>query len=352
MMPASSPVYAPDKSLPERYGLVIRSIDYPEFHQMDPKKEKAILDNFEVKRKALEKAVNDLFDKLIEQRDKRAKIGLPFTQQQMVEWWGSNGDSLDVPSKQYEDASRAFLGTLDPNGPITSSVRSYVDAANAAAKSQFAANLFSYEGSSASLQAMFNEGKAAEKEGKCDKGWTYNKKTVSEVTTQSSWGASASYGLFVSVGVNSSTFENIINADGTSVSLQFCSVSWLPISPGSWYSSMLLDLLKRGSLSLQKTAILKQSELFGEKGWLTRIPVGVVVAYKPRIEAKVTADYKRTFDQSWSGSGGIGIGPFRVGGSAGGSRHEKKDDHADGSFSISGYGDELFILAVISKIIP
>lgn len=353
VIPPWGPIWAsgPD-SLSERYGFVVEAIDPPPAKNVDPKVKAAALRTYEAKHKALKKAVKELQGELAAEKKNREDQGIPFPLKDRLEWWSKNGGSLTRPLSEYQDAANALAKTIDPNSPIFNAIDTYRTAQKAAAGNNITPGAFPYKGSELSLKALIDAGKAADASNSCTGGWTFNKSTSVQQSTSSSWGATGSYGAFISVGGSGSHSEDMLKEDGTYISILFCSLGYIEIAPDGWYSSGLLDLINNGQLKLQASSTLATRKLFGEKGWLSRIPVGVIVAYKPKIQAKLSSTYSKTVVNSWNAGGSVGFGPFRFGGSGGGSSREQAKENQDGSYTFPAPGDQPYIIAVISKEIP
>ena len=339
-------------SLPEHYGWVIDGLDYPPAVGVTGEQKKKVLKAYDKSVNELYAAVNKLQGDLEKEIERRKKLGQDFTLQQQTVWWSTHGNVLTTPMENYDDAVRAFEATIDPNWNLHDAAEAFRSARKAAATNTLTPGAYPYDGSAASLATLIENGKKAETDKQCTTGWDFNKTLHSQDTSSLSWGANASYGPFISVQGGMSTFTEDVADDGTYVSIKFCSIAYIPVQPTSWYRKDVLDLVKSGSVKIRADSLLANQVLFGENGWLPRETVGVIAAYRPMITAKLTAAASHTFDQKWNGSGGIGIGPLRISGNAGGSRHEVKTSNQDGSFTINGVGEEPYIIAIISREIP
>lgn len=336
----------------ERYGFIVEAIDPPPAKNVNPSVKEAALKKYEKKYDALKTATKKLRDGLAQERKDRADQGLPFPVKDQLAWWSTNGGALTKPLSEFQDASKELGKLIDPNSPVYDAIQRYRDAAKAAATNPLLAGSFPYDGSALLLKTIVDNGKAADSTNTCTGGWTFNHSTSVAQSSSSSWGASGSYGPFVSIGGSGTHTEDLLKEDGTYISILFCSVGYVPVSPLNWYSSGLLELLKDGQLKLQSSSILNSKRLFGENGWLSRLPVGVIVAYKPRIQAKLSSTYNKTTTNSWNGGASIGFGPIRLGGNGGNSSREQVKDNQDGSYTYPAPGDQPYILAVVSKQVP
>jgi hypothetical protein len=337
-------------SLPVNYGWVIDGLDYPPAVGVTGAKKKKILADYDKSVKDLYAAVDGLQDKLVKEIKRQKDLGFDFKAQQQQVWWSHHANELTSAIDNYDDAVKEYEATIDPNWSLHDAAEAFRNARKGATTKQ--GNSYPYDGSAASLATLIANGKAAETSNQCTTGWEFNKATHSQDTSSSSWGASGSYGPFISLGANSSSFSDDVADDGTHVSIKFCSIAYIPIAPVDWYRPDVLKLVKDGNVKIRPDSLVAHKVLFGENGWLTRQTVGVIAAYRPMITAKLTTATSHTFEQKWSGSGGIGIGPLKIGGNAGGSRREVKTTNADGSFTITGVGEEPYIIAIISREIP
>jgi hypothetical protein len=224
VIPPWSPIWASSTdSLSERYGFVVEAIDPPPAKNVDPNVKAAALKKYEAKHKALKTAIKDLRDELNVEKKNREDQGIPFPLKDRLQWWSANGGSLTVPLSEYQDAANALAKTIDPNSPIFNAIDIYRTAQKAAAGNQLAPGVFPYKGSELALKAVIDSGKAADTSNSCNGGWTFNKSTSLQQSSSSSWGASGSYGPFISVGGNGSNSEDLVKEDGPSISILFCS---------------------------------------------------------------------------------------------------------------------------------
>jgi hypothetical protein len=353
VIPPWSPIWASSTdSVSERYGFVVEAIDPPPAKNANPRVKAAAEKNYQATHDALKKAIKDLQDELNAEKKNREDQGIPFPLKDRLEWWSANGGSLTVPLRKYQDAANEYGKTIDPNSPIFNAIDAYRAAQKAAAGNNLTPGVFPYKGSELALKTLIDAGKAADASNSCTGGWTFNKSASLQQSSSSSWSGSASYGPFISVGGNGAHSEDMLKEDGTYISILFCALGYIEIAPDGWYSSGLLDLLKNNQLKLQAASALNSRQLFGEGGWLSRIPVGVIVAYKPRITAKLSSTYTKTVVNTWNAGGGIGFGPLRLGGNGGGSSREQAKDNQDGSYTYPAPGDQPYIIAIVSKEVP
>jgi len=105
-----------------------------------------------------------------------------------------------------------------------------------------------------------------------------------------------------------------------------CSISFkawdtISITPSKWYSGT--TAFRNGPFRPGYTATNQPGSLaymFGEGGIIPCFKTGMLVCYQPTITIDVSESTYQSFQQQWSAAAGIQVGPFQIGGSAGGSQ--------------------------------
>jgi hypothetical protein len=126
------------------------------------------------------------------------------------------------------------------------------------------------------------------------------------------------------------------------------------VTPSDWYSGQLIKLFKNGPFVEGSVADIayKAHNLWGQTGILALRASALVLVYEPSIEIKISQqDYQRDASQ-WSASGGLNIGCFSFGASAGGSREDVKYDAASSTIRATDTTGVPKILAVINDVLP
>lgn len=182
----------------------------------------------------------------------------------------------------------------------------------------------------------------------------FNKAVSSEKVRSFAWNANGSYGgSFFSIGgsADGDNYSKVVAKDSERVSLRFCNLSYINVKPGNWFD---LDLLKRidsGQLRLKKgsPSVPPGQPILGPGGYIPRLVSGLIVARRIVFEANLD-DYKlEEMRKQIKGSGGIRLGPFRIGGGASKNEYSKEEKQANGSYRLGTAYTVPVILAVVTQ---
>ncbi|WP_024513034.1 hypothetical protein [Bradyrhizobium sp. ARR65] len=126
------------------------------------------------------------------------------------------------------------------------------------------------------------------------------------------------------------------------------------VSAGDWYSANLIKMWKL--LDFQRDGpidrVIRNNAFWGQNGVFNLRLAGLIVAYAPEINLALTkADYDRTASW-WSGSAGIGIGPFSFGANAGGSREDVTFVKGSNTIICKDTSGVPKIIAVVTDVLP
>jgi hypothetical protein len=96
----------------------------------------------------------------------------------------------------------------------------------------------------------------------------------------------------------------------------------------------------------------RAGNLWGKTGILALRGASFVLVYDPAIEIFISKqDYERNYSY-WSAGGGLSIGPFSFGASAGGSSEDIKFDSASSSIKAADTTGVPKIIAVVDDVLP
>lgn len=175
--------------------------------------------------------------------------------------------------------------------------------------------------------------------------WSFDRDSGRRQEERESWGGGASYGPFFRASAGGNRYTLDIHQNTISLSYSAYNLSYLPISPGSWYSGLLVTRFKNGPF--KENATVTPEKLWGPKGSLNLMPVGVVLAYKPRLSAKLTNEVFNRLQESHSAGGSISIGPFSIGGSHSRSLERVTWDRTRGEVTVENESPLPLVVAVI-----
>ena len=78
--------------------------------------------------------------------------------------------------------------------------------------------------------------------------------------------------------------------------------------------------------------------------------MAVIVAFRPRIEARISRSYAQLLISEWNSGGDIVMGPFHFSGKESGvSVRDSVVMNSDGSITMEAGGDATYIVAVVSR---
>lgn len=104
-----------------------------------------------------------------------------------------------------------------------------------------------------------------------------------------------------------------------SCTVTFAAWDTIAITPSKWYSGT--TAFRNGPFSAGYTSYSQPGSIaymFGQGGIVPAFKTGMLVCYQPTISIEVSQSTYQSFYRQWSAAAGIQIGPFQIGGSAGG----------------------------------
>lgn len=301
-------------------------------------------------------AVSDMENKLEEawaaevKRQQKAAPGTP--KRTYSQWYTAYAAPKLKPLLDAQTAAfGVYFGLSDPKSQYLTLVNNYenfrrISVAPAGQPDQ--ADLrYTFSASKNILNAIRKGGEANYTAKHLDVSWSFDKDSGRRNEERESWGANASYGGFFGGSAGGNRYTLDIQQNTLSLSYGAYSLGYLPISPGSWYSGLLVTRFKNGPF--KESAQVTAEHLWGPKGSLNLMPVGVVIAYKPQIHAKLTSEVYSKLQESHSAGGSVSIGPFSFGGSHTRSVERVTWDKAKGEVTVQSESDIPLIVAVICQ---
>lgn len=168
-------------------------------------------------------------------------------------------------------------------------------------------------------------------------------------------GGSAKVGTFFwQVEVNGS-WERVTSFESDaslSVSVQFEGIEEIAIQPSPWYigvSALADGPYKRG---YSKDGAGGTKAVFGEEGFLPLLKTGMYVVYRPSFSIRVSHDTFTAFDQQFTASTGIRVGPFTFTAKGGADQAGWTASSTGMSFTGTTDSTEPFILGYTLKAMP
>jgi hypothetical protein len=148
-----------------------------------------------------------------------------------------------------------------------------------------------------------------------------NSQSVYDYSSTWAQGSTGASGWFWSVYANGSWQQASLFSSDSSLSCTISFTAWdtIQIQPLNWYSGT--TALKNGPYAPGYSAFQQSGTtwMFGKGGVVPLLKTSMLVCYQPSIEITVSQSTYNQFQSQWSAAGGIQVGPFTLGGSAGGS---------------------------------
>lgn len=208
---------------------------------------------------------------------------------------------------------------------------------------------FDYDGGFATLDAIKND---CADDGA---GWDeieLKSSMASQKTRSSNWNGNGSWGgSFFSIGGGggSSQYSNLVKTANQSVSLRFCSLTYISLGPGSWWDADLLQAIDRGTLTLKDGSPMTGKRIFGPNGQIPLMVKGAIVARRIVFMAQLDETNLDEFRKNSGGGGGVRIGPFKIGGSGGSTLFRREYNEAHGKYGRSTNTDVPVVIAIITE---
>ena len=138
-----------------------------------------------------------------------------------------------------------------------------------------------------------------------------------------------------------------------SMTFSFGDLSVIQVYHGSWYTPGLPALLgKNGPYNENYSGFQSGNDTyyFGPpSGQLERMITAFVVGYQPQVSITSSSSFASTLKQSWETEGGLMIGPFEFGASAGGDSENDQFSSSDATVTLQNNGKWPRIVAFVSN---
>lgn len=243
----------------------------------------------------------------------------------------------------------AYFDLTDPKDQYRKLIDNYKNAAQIsvapAGAPEQAEPRYPFNASKNILAALKKSGEANYAAKKLAISWSFDKDSGRRNEERESFGGGASYGPFFSGSAGGSRYTLDIQQNTISLSYGAYALGYIPITPGPWYSGLLVTRYRSGPF--KPNSDLTPELLWGPKGSLNLMPVGVVVAYKPQIHAKLTNDVYSKLQESHNAGGSVSIGPFSFGGSHARSVERVTWDKTKGEVTVESESPTPLVVAVL-----
>jgi hypothetical protein len=168
-------------------------------------------------------------------------------------------------------------------------------------------------------------------------------------------GSVSDEGWFWSAYANGSWQQiNEFSADSSlSCTISFKAWDTIAITPSKWYSGT--TAFRNGPFAPGYTATSQPGStayMFGEGGIVPCFKTGMIVCYQPTITINVSESTYQSFQQQWSAAAGIQVGPFQIGGSAGGTQLNWSQTASGMSLNVASTSNTPLIVGVNIAVQP
>lgn len=209
---------------------------------------------------------------------------------------------------------------------------------------------FDYQGGMATLKTIEND---------CTDGnpggWdtlAFNSSINATEIRSSKWNASGGWdGTFfnLNLGGGGANYDKVVRTGAESVSLRFCNLTYIALSPGAWFDYSLLEAIDRGDFKLKEGNPYKGKKLVGPEGVIGRLVKGAVVARSVQFMARLDKTNTEEVRKNSGGGGGVRIGPWRIGGGGGSSYFKREITTESGTYGRATATTVPVMLAIITE---
>jgi hypothetical protein len=152
--------------------------------------------------------------------------------------------------------------------------------------------------------------------------YTFEETSIESSSSESIWGGSLGidFGFWgFSAGASGSALDRMCQTDITKLEISFSNVQEFPVRRGRWFDISLIE--KYGESLI---------EFWGVSGSMNVIPISIILVRGSKIKITANESFVHEFEKHINGSGGVRIGPFKIGG-GGGSTERRYSYLFDGS---------------------
>jgi hypothetical protein len=333
--------------LHEIYASFVADLDLP---KVPPKQEKAFLAASARYGKAVKaaEARSEEFEKLwqVEEKDIVSR-NEEVTTLKKVRFRDSHVGFFDEVEAELDSAENEVQQFSPVAGAWVKALRRLRSSLNAT-MSGSTAGIWTYQASFAGMQVM-NDCAA---DGPGWTKWILNRAVSSERTRTGQFYAGGGWnaGFFsIDGSANGSDYSHVLATDGESITIGFCNLQYMPVSPSDWFDIDLLQAIDEGSLSLKPNSPNYRKVILGPDGRIPRLVKGLIVARRMQIDANLSSTSLDEYKRHVSGSSGVRIGPWNVGGGGGFDEFTKVSQSASGGYVRSTDTTVPVIIAVVTE---
>lgn len=172
---------------------------------------------------------------------------------------------------------------------------------------------------------------------------------------QTSWSGGASYGYgFFSFGASASGGSLNIDTSNQNFLMTFSAknVAVFTIRPHGWFNATAVKGFKNGPWVPNGPIANGTMHLWGADGIFNLMTAQVIVAYQPKVVARVSQSEYQYAESHFSASGGMSIGPFGFGGSYSRRNEDVHFDAASNTITAEDTSDVPQVIGVIVSVLP
>jgi hypothetical protein len=328
------------------YAAFVADVDLP---KIDPEQRKALQQASAEYRKAFNAAeqrleeFNKAWERHVADLDRRKEEVTTLAKLEFLQskagYFDSEQTALDAATTEVQRFRPVAAAWVQAVGTLTGTM-------NSALRTDLA-GLWLYEGSFATLKSL----NTCADDGPGWTGLTFDSSVKSEHTRTGSWNVGGGWaGSFFAIDGSGKgdEYSKVITGSGDAISVKFCNMQYLPVRPGMWFDIGLLEAIDSGLLSLKSNSPNKR-QILGPKGAIPRMVKGLIVARSMRIEAKLSTSRDEEYRRNISGTSGVRIGPWSVGGGGGGTEFRHESRSATGAYVRSTDTTVPVIIAVVTE---
>jgi hypothetical protein len=180
--------------------------------------------------------------------------------------------------------------------------------------------------------------------------------STSQYNYQKQWGGGGLDGIFdFFAGWGEGEWSSVSTSQFSSsydLKFSFGDLSVIGVAPGQWWTQGVVSLLgKNGPYNQGYSGFQSGNNtfFFGPGGQLQRMITGLVVGYQPSVAVTAGGSFAQQLKSQWESSGGILIGPFGFGASAGGNSENDTFNAQGATATVTNNGAWPYILAFVTN---
>jgi len=180
---------------------------------------------------------------------------------------------------------------------------------------------------------------------------TVSHTSSTKVETNLNVGGSLGFNVgFFGVHTQGGYTRHTLNTTSTDFKMDFKTSAFggILVAPGPWYKGTVASVFEDGPY---KPGFSKAS-WFGPSGDLNLITTTLYIAYQPTITLNLTQSDYDEVKTGWNAGGGISIGPFSFGGSAGSQNDTMKPDDQARAVTLTSTSPNPQVVAILNDVMP